>query len=146
MSRPEGTLTSTQYEIIQVVWEHGAAGAAVAEIWQAIAAKRPVARTTVLNLVDRLEKRGWLIRLDGGKPYRYRAALDRRTTDALLAGEFVDDFFGGSASKLVMSLLGTQRLAPEEIERLRELLEPLSSRNRGRRGGRDERDRADPAD
>ena len=62
MGRPEGRLTPAQHEIMEIVWRTGEAGATVTEIWTAIAGSREVARTTVLNLVDRLEKRGWLKR------------------------------------------------------------------------------------
>jgi predicted transcriptional regulator len=129
MRTPEGKLTCTQYQIMESVWEQGNAGATVAEIWRAVFSRRSVGRTTILNLVDRLEKRGWLIRRENEKPCRYSAALDRGQTAALLAGGFVDDFFGGSASELVMSLLGSRRLNPDDIERLRCLLE--SARNKG---------------
>ena len=54
----------------------------MAEIWQAIAARRRVGRTTILNLVDRLEKRGWLVRRDRQKPCHYLAALGREETAA----------------------------------------------------------------
>ena len=123
MPKAEGNLTATQYEIMEVVWNRGNEGASVAEIWQAIAPQRSVGRTTILNLVDRLEKRGWLIRCDQQRPVRYVASQDRSKTSALLAGSFVDDFFGGSASGLVMSLLGCKRLTHEELERLRSVLE-----------------------
>ncbi|MBN2577897.1 MAG: BlaI/MecI/CopY family transcriptional regulator [Pirellulales bacterium] len=128
MTLPEGSLTPTQHEIMEAVWECGEQGAAVTEIWRAVAAQRQVGRTTVLNLVDRLEKRGWLVRGGDRKPYRYVAALGRQQTAALLAGGFVDDFFGGSAGNLVMSLLGAQRLKPEEIERLQNLLRSAGER------------------
>ena len=36
MTKQEGSLTSTQYEILQAVWEHGKTGATVADVWQAI--------------------------------------------------------------------------------------------------------------
>jgi predicted transcriptional regulator len=130
MPNPEGTLTSAQHEIMAVVWESAARGATVAEIWQAISARRPVGRTTILNLVDRLEKRGWLVRRDRQKPCHYLAALGRAETAALLARGFVDDFFAGSAGNLVMSLLGSQRLKPQDIERLRRVLESASKRLR----------------
>lgn len=123
MDGPEGKLTPAQYEILEVVWAAGDAGASVATIWDAIAARRPVARTTVLNLVDRLEKRGWLRRGDGEGPIHYRAAVDRDTTAQLLAREFVDDYFGGSASQLVLSLLGGKKAAPDDLRRLRKLLD-----------------------
>jgi predicted transcriptional regulator len=135
MSKPEGSLTSAQYEILEVVWARGADGATVAEVWDQIAARRPVGRTTILNLVDRLEKRGWLVRRPGEKPARYTVALDRESTTAFLAGNFVDDFFRGSARDLVMSLLGSQRLKPEEIEAVRTVLES-ASRKAGQKKGK----------
>jgi BlaI family transcriptional regulator, penicillinase repressor len=130
MQKPEGSLTSVQHEILTVVWESGDQGATISEVWQAVSAQRRVGRTTILNLVDRLEKRGWLVRCDSEKPCRYLAALSREDTAVFLAGGFVDDFFAGSASNLVMSLLGSKRLKPEELGRLRQLLESTSKSSR----------------
>jgi len=127
MPVPKGNLTPTQHEILEALWQRGSAGATVAEIWQVISAERPVGRTTILNLVRRLERRGWLVRRRGQGADRYLAAVSRQQTAALLANSFVDDFFGGSASNLVMSLLGSGQLNPDEIRRLRRLLASPSS-------------------
>jgi BlaI family transcriptional regulator, penicillinase repressor len=134
MSKPEGSLTSAQHEIMAAVWESAGRGATVTDIWQAISAQRQVGRTTILNLVDRLERRGWLVRRDREKPCHYLAALSREETAVFLAGGFVDDFFAGSASNLVMSLLGSMRLKPCDIERLRALLESTSQQPREKKG------------
>ena len=123
MPLPVGNLTRAQHEIMEVVWSSGRRGTTVAEIWDAVSQNRQVARTTVLNLVDRLEKRGWLKRRQRKGIYHYTSAVTRKNTATLLAGEFVDDFFGGSATDLVMSLLGSKQLKPEEIDRLRRLLD-----------------------
>jgi len=123
MPKPDGNLTPTQYEILEAVWQHGDAGATVADIWQSISSSRSVGRTTVLNHVDRLEKRGWLKRRDDESPLRYVAAQDRATTSAQLAGRFVDDFFGRSPRDLIVNLLGSGRLKPEDLDQLRRLLE-----------------------
>jgi predicted transcriptional regulator len=127
-----GDLTPAQHEIMSLVWESGATGLTVAEIWQAITAGRDVARTTVLNLVDRLEKRGWLTRRPTSEGLRYAAAVDRAATKSRLAADFVADFFGGSSVQLVQSLLGSRSVSPQEIERLRSLLaetkQPKSTR------------------
>jgi BlaI family transcriptional regulator, penicillinase repressor len=135
MPKPEGTLTSVQHDILDVVWQAADEGATVTDIWQAIAARRRVGRTTILNLVDRLERRGWLVRRDREKPCHYLAALKREETAIFLAGGFVDDFFAGSASNLVMSLLGSKRLKPGEIEQLQRVLGSASktSRETGRK-------------
>ena len=128
MANPQGNLSAVQYEIIEAVWDCGEKGATVAEIWEAIAQRRKVTRTTILNLVSRLEKRRWLVRGADERPVRYVVALDRRKTAALLTNGFVDDFFGGSARQLVMSLLGSKRLKPDDIERLRQELESASKK------------------
>ena len=125
---PDGQLTPVQFEIMEAIWGTGTRGATVAEIWQIISASRSVARTTILNLVDRLENRSWLKREDSGDGIRYLTSVTREAASASLAGEFVSDFFGGSTSSLVMSLLGSQKLDPVEIAHLRSLLDQANSK------------------
>ncbi len=125
---PKGNITPVQYEILQVIWSGKDEGSTVAEIWRKISKLRSVGRTTVLNLVDRLEKRGWLTRRQAQGVYRYRAALDREKTTHALATGFVDDFFDGKASDLVMSLLGNRSIKKSEVERLRKLIDKASSK------------------
>jgi predicted transcriptional regulator len=132
---PEGNLTPAQHEILEIVWDAGGDGATVAEIWQAVSAKRSVGRTTILNLVDRLEKRGWLRRRDeSAGANRYLATVSRERTAAGLAKEFVNDFFEGSASNLVMTLLGSSKLSKVEMERLRDALDQSTTHSRRQEG------------
>lgn len=123
MSQPRGSLTAAQHELMEIVWGRGAAGASATEVWQAVSDDRSVGRTTVLNLLRRLEQRGWLVRQPGQGADRYVAAVGREQTASQMAESFVKDFFGGSASELVMSLLGSRQLPPDEIAELRRLLE-----------------------
>lgn len=123
MRGPEGKLTPAQYEILEAVWAAGPEGATVAAIWEAVSTQREVGRTTILNLVDRLEKRGWLTRDKIGGVFRYQAAVDRDATARAVVEEFVDEFFGGAADQLVLSLLGGKRLRPEDLHRIRRLLD-----------------------
>lgn len=123
MPKPKGGLTGTQLEIMEAVWSAGSGGISVAEIWHLLAAQRAVARTTVLTMVARLEKRGWLVRKEAGRAFRYFATRGKAQASSGLAARFVDEFFGGSASELVMSLLGSKRIQPEELEKVRKLLD-----------------------
>ena len=126
---PDGQLTPVQFEIMEAIWAAGSGGATVAEIWQVISQRRSVARTTILNLVDRLEKRSWLQKEDTSGGIRFRARVTREAASAGLAGEFVTDFFGGSTSSLIMSLLGSQTLDSTDLARLRSLLDQATPRN-----------------
>jgi predicted transcriptional regulator len=130
MPEPVGTLTAAQHEILEVIWNSQKIGATVTEIWQAISERREVTRTTVLNQVDRLEKRGWLRRKKHQNGFRYVVTRGRDQAARSLAEEFVDSFFGGSASNLVMSLLGSKKLKPSDIAKLRELLDSQSSKRK----------------
>src|SRR5262245_13327116 len=107
MTSPKGNLTAAQYEIMAAVWGAGDDGVTVAEIWQTISAARPIARTTVLNQVDRLEKRGWLRRLPGDGATRFGAGLSRADASQQLVAGFVSDYFQGSTVDLVSALLGS---------------------------------------
>src|SRR6267142_1764347 len=131
MHDPKGSLTAAQYEIMAAVWKAGDAGVTVAEIWQAIAEARTIGRTTVLNQVDRLEKRGWLRRLPGDGSTRFRAALSKDDASRQLVAGFVSDYFDGSSADLVSALLGSEAraLTKKEVDRLRKLLEQ-ARRNR----------------
>ena len=134
MTTPEGKLTPAQFEIMQSVWK-SPEGLTVAEIWDAISKTRDVGRTTVLNLVDRLEKRGWLQRTKSEQVFRYTATVDEQKVTSQVAREFVNEFFQGSASDLVLSLLGSRRLSSKEVEELRKVLDaaPQSSQRKGKR-------------
>ncbi|MEX2114331.1 MAG: BlaI/MecI/CopY family transcriptional regulator [Pirellulales bacterium] len=123
MPRPEGKLTAAQYEIMELVWDAGGEGLTVSEIWDAIGQRRELTRTTIQNLVERLEKRRWLKRSKAKGGSRYVATTDRVDTARALAETFVDEFFAGSASDLVMSLFGSKRLKQQDLVRMRELLD-----------------------
>jgi BlaI family transcriptional regulator, penicillinase repressor len=135
MPDPLGSLTAAQYEIMVVVWDAGPAGIGVTDIWSAIGRRRDVARTTVLNLVDRLEKRGWLKRSADGNSYRYTAAIPRQKTESKLAAGFLSEYFDGSAAQMVQSLLGADELSGADIGKLRRLLDDAATSRRSQRDG-----------
>jgi predicted transcriptional regulator len=133
MPEPKGSLTAAQYEIMDAVWNASDDGITVADIWQAISQARAIGRTTVLNQVDRLEKRGWLKRLPGSGPTRFRAVLPREDVSRQLVAGFVSDYFQGRTVDLVSALLGDQagELTKKDVERLRTLLDQA---RRGKEG------------
>ncbi len=123
----DGTLTPAQYEIMEYIWKTGRCGASVGMIWKEISKTRSVSRTTVLNLVDRLEKRDFVFRQEArpnqdGHANRFVSNVSRRKTCAKLLKNFVDDYYEGSASQLVQALLRFKCLSENEIISLREVL------------------------
>ena len=69
--------------------------------------------------------------------YRYFPTVDRSAAEQQMAVEFLDDFFQGSPSNLLMSLLGSKRISKEDADRVKRLIEnssaPAPSRKKGER-------------
>lgn len=110
-------LTEPQLEVMQVVWQH--TEITVSDVWQVIANKRPIARNTVLTVLDRLEKRGWLQKRSVGNVQLYRAVVSEQTTLSQAVQRLVNSFFGGSSEALMMSLLEHRGVSPAEAQRIR---------------------------
>ena len=124
---PDGELTSAQHAIMVMVWSAGREGATIGEIWNAISKTREVRRTTVANLVERLEEREWLQRLKAneqtsGNAKRFVATVSRRKTAVNVSRRIVDVYFEGSATDFIMSYLKSNRPSPAHVRQLKELL------------------------
>ena len=118
-----GDLTPAQLELMQLVWERGEISAGDAH--EALSAKRPVAPTTVMTLLQRLEKRGWLAHRVVGRAHVYRATKDRKRSIGAILSRLRDVAFGGSTESLVASLLDAGDVSAEEIRRLKKRLADL---------------------
>jgi predicted transcriptional regulator len=130
------SLSPGQLEIMDVVWRQG--DATVAEVWKALAARRQVARNTVLTMLARLEEKGWLARKADTHAHIYRATVSRETALGTMLDQLVETAFGGSTEGLVMTLLQGRKISKEETARLRALIDQAEARSK-RRGDRRDR-------
>jgi predicted transcriptional regulator len=119
-------LSEAQLEIMHVVWEGGEV--TVTDVWNVLAGRRPVARNTVLTLMDRLEKKGWLRRRADGQTHYFSAAAPREDTLRQVVGRLVDAAFAGSAEGLVLALLEGRGVSDEEARRIRKLIDDARGR------------------
>jgi predicted transcriptional regulator len=124
-------LTAAQMEILEVVWEHGEVG--VAEVWKALAERRPVARNTVQTMMARLCERGWLVARPEGNAFVFTATRPRTSVVSKMVGGLVDRVFGGSLSGLVASIVESRPLAPDEAERIRAIIDRADPRKGSKR-------------
>jgi predicted transcriptional regulator len=114
-------LSGAQIEIMNLVWARGEA--TVTEIWKDLQDSRPIARTTVLTVMDRLEKKGWLKRRLVEQQHLYSAVRTREVTLGGMVARLVDTAFAGSAEELVMALLDGRGVTKDEASRIRTLIE-----------------------
>jgi BlaI family penicillinase repressor len=117
-------LSEGQIEIMNVVWDHAArGGATVADVWEALSARRPLARNTVQTMLTRLEEKGWLTHRAQGAAFRYLPRHPRDMALRRLVRRLVDTAFAGSPEGLVMALLQGRGVSKEEADRIRSMID-----------------------
>lgn len=105
-------------------------GATVGEVVEQFGASRGLARSTVLTMMDRLRKKGFLSRRLAGGVYRYQA---RASSDELTHGairRFIDRNLGGSVAPFVAYLSESAHLTDAEVKELEAVVTRLQSARR----------------
>ena len=125
-------LSPAQREIMEVVWERGEVTAK--EVLHVLLRTRTVARNTVRTLLERMEDKGWLKHRAEGRTFLYTAARPRHDTVGQKIREIVETVCGGSPEALVTALLDYRGLRPDELQRIRQLLDEAHAR-KGKKGG-----------
>ena len=120
MKRP-GPLTEVELEIMHVVWQLG--DATVKQVHDVLAARRPVAYTTVMTMLGLLAKKGHLKREESGKAFVYRPAHPKGRVVSKMLDDFVARVFHGSARPLVLALLKDRRISKRDLEEISKLAE-----------------------
>jgi predicted transcriptional regulator len=116
MRRPSPTLTPQELEIMKVVWSRG--HATVRGVYEALLQDRKIAYTTVMTMMNVLERKGHLRKKAEGRSFLYRPTRPRRQVVGSMVREFVQRVFGGSAAPLLAHLVEEEHLSPDELDTL----------------------------
>jgi predicted transcriptional regulator len=81
-----------------------------------------LAYTTVLTILRTLEAKGYVRHSEEGRGHRYAAKVQQQAARKSALRHLTDKFFKGSAELLFTHLVADQKLTPEQIKRMRELL------------------------
>ncbi len=119
MSKPKPPLTPLEFEIMRVLWDIGRAN--VQTVQQTL--ERPLAYTTVQTMLNVLHRKGHVKRSLKQKAYFYRPSLSRADVVKQTMTDVLDKLFSGSASNMMMTLLKTKQLSPDDLARLRAMLD-----------------------
>src|SRR5438876_2745442 len=110
------TLTPHELDIMKLVWEREEA--TVRDVYEALRARRRIAYTSVLTMMNVLERKGHLRKRAQGRSFVYQAARPRGQMVRAMVREFVQRVFNGAAEPLLVHLLEDRRLTPRELETL----------------------------
>ena len=114
----------SELDVLRVLWKRESSTAA--DVRDALSAQRKeaIAHPTVVTLLQRLEKKGYVERTGEqiGKAFVYRAVLEPEQVRRHFVSDFLSRHFGNDPIPLFSSLIEGGDLSLKEIKQLREML------------------------
>jgi predicted transcriptional regulator len=124
--QPENNLpepTKAELEILQVLWEFGPS--TVRFVNDKLNEQREVNYTSTLKQMQILAEKGILKRDESQMKHIYIPVEAEEKTKVQLLDRFVNTLYKGSASQLMMQLLGNEKTSKKEIEEIKRLLDSM---------------------
>jgi len=115
-------LTRQELLIMKVIWERGSA--TVRDVCNVISKRKPTAYTTILTLMQILEKKGALVRKRIGRSYLYSPLFSKRQATRNQVNDLLNRFFDGNPDKLIETVLENEFRTPKPIEATMPVEEP----------------------
>jgi BlaI family transcriptional regulator, penicillinase repressor len=127
---PGPTISDAERQVLLVLWEHGPSAARVVLAHLARAGSG-WSRSTVITLLQRLERKGYVASDKSGHAFLFRAAVTRDELLAKRMSELADELCGGQWTPLLLAFARREKLRPSEVAEMQRLVDELSQR-RGR--------------
>lgn len=115
--------TEKEMEILHIVWDKGEVS--VKEVHEALGGEANNGYTTILKMMQIMHEKGLVTRQKNGKLHLYKAVATLENTKTQLLNKMISNVFKGSASQLVMSVLGNGKPSKEELKEIRSYLDQL---------------------
>jgi predicted transcriptional regulator len=118
---PNTTLPSpAELEILHSLWRKGPQ--TVREVYDGLKRKHEIGYTTVLKTMQVMAEKDLLTRDESERSHVYAAAVPEKSIKRRLVSDLLDRVFDGSAASLVLQALSTKRASPDDIRKIRKLL------------------------
>jgi BlaI family penicillinase repressor len=125
--QPRTEPTRSELEILKVLWENGPS--TVRQVNDKLNEQtRTVQYTSTLKLMQIMQEKGLLERDDSNMKHIYSPAEPEQKTKNALLEKFVESMYNGSASSLVMQLLGNKKTSKKELQAIKELLDKMNTK------------------
>ena len=128
MQKKSDTPTPAELEILNILWIKEPLS--VKEINEQLSKQKEVGYTTTLKIMQNMYAKGLLSRKLSGKLHLYRPKFKQEETQRSMLDRFIESAFSGSATSLVMQLLGNKQTSKEELEEIKNIIRQLDSEDK----------------
>jgi predicted transcriptional regulator len=106
-------ITERQFTVLRVLWEHGPLTVRELMGYLPRGVRQPY--TTVLGLLQGMEKSGLVDHEKRGVTHLYRPAISPREATGNLLSDILTRFFQGSVEQLILGLVDADKLGPDDL-------------------------------
>jgi predicted transcriptional regulator len=117
--------TKTELEILSILWQKGPS--TVREINDEIIKSKQVNYTSTLKMMQTMFEKKLVIRNESGVKHIYDAAAPMEVVQQQIVNGMVNLAFGGSASSLIMRLLGGKKASKEELASIKQMINDIEN-------------------
>jgi len=132
MGKQRTPVTDAEREVLKALWDAGPS--TVRNVVELLGQRgQQWTRSTVITLLQRLEKKGY-VACDRSKfAFVFEASLTREDVAEQRLKELAGELYAGDAAPLVLAFAQRHRFTSDEVRQFRELIEQLESKKRKRK-------------
>lgn len=124
-------LGEQELEVLQYATDHSPIS--IGEVAQHFSHTHGLARTTIMTVMERLRKKGYLTRKQHDGVYLYSPAVTKADLLGNLVKDFVEKTLSGSVSPFVAYLSKSENISDNEIEQIKQMVKALESSRQTKR-------------
>jgi BlaI family transcriptional regulator, penicillinase repressor len=115
-----------EMQVLAVLWDRGPS--TVREVLEALQDDKSRAYTTILSVMQVMEKKGLVSHESDGNTHIYKAAISRQKVAGPLLRTLVKTLFGGSPVSAVQHLVNEKGVSSQDLAEIKRLIEAEEQR------------------
>ena len=120
--------TDVEMAILRVLWDRGPSS--VRDVHNVLLENRETGYSTTLKMMQVMFDKGLLKRDESQRPQLYAPTIPEEQTQKQIVDDLVQRVFGGSARKLVLRAVESERISAKELAEIRKLLKQMEGDER----------------
>ena len=115
-------LPESEQEIMMIIWEYEEPVSRF-QVEEKLNVEKNVAPSTILTLLTRLEKKGFIQKVRNGKSNLYVPLVEKENYIGTVGKNMLDKMFQGSLAKFASALYDGEKLSSKEVKQLQEFID-----------------------
>ena len=113
-------LSDAEWKLMNYLWEQEST---IMELTKEIGEEQDWTKSTIITMLNRLEKKGAVAYREEGRAKRYYPIIDRELAAVHETEGFLDKVYQGSVAMMLTAMAGNRKLKDKDVKELRAMLE-----------------------